>query len=276
MRPVGLREFDTWVVDDEWVVRVARRPADATKLDRERLLLGAISLPVEVPEIERWSHGIAVHRKVQGIPADQVAPREEAWPSLAADIGGMLAVLHATDHDIVSEAALEVAVPEPRNRLRQRVAWALGELEREPVPAGVESLADDVAAMPQASSADVVVCYGDFKAEHVLLSQDMTRIAGVIDWADVELRQPEHDFASLVGWLGPRFARLVATRYGCPVDLGAAIVAARAWVVISLAEAVAERDDWPAEPGWSPADRRQAIADRRRHWARAGAAAYDV
>lgn len=274
-RPRGLREFDTWVVDDEWIVRLARRQADAFKLERERRLLQRVALPVQVPLIERWADGMAVHRKVRGIPADELLPSEEQWPGLAAQIGSLVEALHATELEIASQAALEAAAAEPPERMRGRVTWALEILQHE-LPAGAESLADDVAALHDAPNDDLVVCYGDFKGEHVLLSEDARQIAGVIDWADVQLHRREHDFAALVAWLGPRFARLVAAQhYGHSVDLEAAIVAARAWAVTSLAEAVAQKEDWPAEPMWGTAERDQAFSDRRDYWMKAVVATYD-
>ena len=51
------------------------------------------------------------------------------------------------------------------------------------------------------------LCHTDIKGEHVFVDEDRRRVTSIIDWADTEVCDPAKDYAGLVGWLGPTFAR---------------------------------------------------------------------
>ena len=60
----------------------------------------------------------------------------------------------------------------------------------------------------------------DLKGEHIFVSEDGTRVTALIDWEDMTIADPAMDFAGLVIWLGPSFARQVIAAYKGPADEG--------------------------------------------------------
>src|SRR5262245_3667367 len=82
-------DFHVLVLDETWVLRIARRPACVEALQTEAVFLPALAgaLPVRVPEFEYAGRDLAVYRLIEGTP---LVDEEEG-------VREFLAALHAFD-----------------------------------------------------------------------------------------------------------------------------------------------------------------------------------
>src|SRR5262249_36961551 len=77
-----------------------------------------------------------------------------------------------------------------------------------------DAIARFLADTPPAPSDRRTLCHTDLKGEHVFVDADRRRVTTIIDWADTDVCDPAKDYAGLVGWLGPSFARACARASG--------------------------------------------------------------
>jgi aminoglycoside phosphotransferase (APT) family kinase protein len=208
-------DFDAFDVDDEWIVRMPKRPEVRDWLRTEVALLPELepALSVPVPEVALVNDHGAVFTKLRGKPL--------ASPSNAAAdaLGRALSELHS----FPAERALAVGVPDLRgdrwrerhdrrwNEWSERVLPLLGGDER----AAAERRADQFRARLDSPLAWALV-HGDLGPAHVLCAGD--RLTGVIDWADVKLGDRAIDLAWPLHGLGEAFAARLLRAYGAVGD----------------------------------------------------------
>jgi aminoglycoside phosphotransferase (APT) family kinase protein len=182
---VGLTEIDVGydfrvlVLDDAWVVRIARRPMCAEALAAEAAFLPALArtLPVRVPEFDFCESGVAVYRLIDGTPL-----RDEE-----AGVREFLDALHAFDY-----TGLPVERPDWLETYRaqceefRRIVRPEQRGEAEALFAEVETL----------TGFDPVFTHSDLGPEHLLCRDG--RLVGVIDWGDARVGDPALDYAWLL------------------------------------------------------------------------------
>jgi aminoglycoside phosphotransferase (APT) family kinase protein len=207
-------DFETFDLDDEWIVRVPKRPEVREWLRTEVALLPELarSLSVPVPEIAVVREDGVAYRKLRGKPIDR--PIEGA----AETLGRALSELHGFPVD----RALELGVGDVRGeRWRERHARRWDEWRSLVLPllssderAAAERRERDFRSLLAKPFASALV-HGDLGPEHVLCADG--RITGVIDWTDVKIGDPAIDLAWPLHARGRAFAARLLGAYA-PVD----------------------------------------------------------
>jgi aminoglycoside 2''-phosphotransferase len=206
-------DFFVLEVNGEWMFRFPRRPEGIVQLKREACFLEKASpqLPVPVPRYEMiCQEGLQPfggYRKVTGLPLSAV---REFPPDIAADLGRFLLVLHSLPPEKVFPSdsvkpADWVALWHQRVRLWEERVFKEMDPSLESV---VHGWSDRLLEMLDSSSIRLTPIHGDLSADHVLIRDGC--LSGVIDWGDVCLGDPAHDYAALWYELGETFARETA------------------------------------------------------------------
>jgi aminoglycoside phosphotransferase (APT) family kinase protein len=178
-------DFKVLIVDDEWVLRIARDEHVAAKLAKEAELLPALAaaLPVEIPRFEHVSSEppFVVYRLIRGEPLRGEDPD---------GVRAFLEALHAFDAsgiDLPRPDWLE-AWRENAARFRGVALPLLEPCERLRGEALLQEVETLVGFEPRLTHCDLEACH--------LLVRD-GRLAGVIDWAGARIGDPALDY----GWL---------------------------------------------------------------------------
>jgi aminoglycoside phosphotransferase (APT) family kinase protein len=213
---------------------IFRFPGDArtaAKLEREIRLLPLIGpvLPVAIPQPIYFGRPDALYpypfvgcRRLPGTSGETLRPAPDRWPDLARQFGAVLSALHSFPAEEATQRGIErEPLPEPRDLL-DRVTRLASPIRAEfPHLAKVmEDYLSGEVRLPAPSASAPVVSHADLKGEHILLSPDGSRIAGIIDWTDIALCDPIVDFTGLMIWLGERFVRQVLVHYTLPAGEG--------------------------------------------------------
>ena len=246
-------EYDTWRIRD-LVVKFPKSEDDADKLQlsvaiREDLVsrVGPIVpgvVAVGVPTKEFPWRAVAYER-ARGRPGQEpegpmIRPKPWARTALAKHIAETLTKVHALPLSKAKTAGIrpsKVGLDTGIDTGEGAIAWA-----RKIAGDAVDTFL--ISPLPSAArnAGKSVVCHADLKGEHIFVSEDGTRVTALIDWADMTIADPAVDFAGLVIWLGPSFAREVIAAYRGPVDEGTldrAVFVARAGL-FTYCEAVLE------------------------------------
>jgi aminoglycoside phosphotransferase (APT) family kinase protein len=251
----GSGSLASYDVDDRFILRVALSDEGRDGLSREIAVLGLLlgsRAPVPVPTYvsvgERDGSAWGIYPKLRGTSGRERQLEPGDHPRLAAQLGGLLRHVHGLPPPDEIPVA-ETDVPW-RGRLEE-LPRLVGVLESSP-------LVDLNAEMRRYLHADVetppaphrlVLCHGDIKSEHILLSTDGSTIVGVIDWNDAMVADPAIDVAGAISWLGPRFGRSVAAVLDDVEDdaFPRALFLARVGMLWGLGRTLVGEDDWPLD-----------------------------
>ncbi len=178
-------DYVVFDVDDEWIVRVPRRPEVEERLSRELRLLPELApaLPVAVPRLELVAGDppAVAYPKIRGEPLRTPGARA------AAELERFLRALHS--FPAASARALGV-VDDPRDaraaEFRGRVLPLFGSDER----GRAARVLDEFETLEYEPS----LVHGDLGSEHVLCAADGS-VTGVIDWSDARIGDPALDYA---------------------------------------------------------------------------------
>ena len=208
-------DFYTYLVNDEWVFRLPKRNQEADTLNRERLLLQKLDIPVSHPQFEIWVPKpvgfhlpFAAYRFIPGTPLSELAPSEVDLTKLAIDLGGCLQQLHGS------------LITKPRP-------------SRDPVKPWMDEIDDVIANCRKYLASDVmdicarmiveyelqrfpdsmVSCHCDLGPEHILVDKNH-ELTAIIDWADMGTAPRFTDFAGSWLWGGEQFLHDLSTAYG--------------------------------------------------------------
>lgn len=203
-------EFDTWAVGPDEVAKFPRTPIDAAKITSELALHRTIRglLGDVVPAIRRVGEAgdggprFIVHARASGVQGQNYdGVGVEPGDGLDDHIGSIFHALHRVDASLARELgagdrSLSDTVPD----LSVATVGAATEILGSAIERFLSS------PVPEPSDRRTL-CHADIKGEHVFVREDRRRVTAIIDWADAETCDPAKDYAGLVGWLGPRFAR---------------------------------------------------------------------
>ncbi len=199
-----------------WIVQIARTSYAANTLRHQLRVLPKLALHLghKVPKPQLVCDGpvTIVYKKLDGAAAEETL--RGAW---AAQLGGLLARLHATPAKTLGVGAIDATtLREDRRsdcaRLFAAVSPHLSNGERLRAELMLADLLDD----DRNWKLTPVVRHGDLGPEHVLVSPSGD-LCGVIDWEDVGTGDPAEDFA---WWLHamPSVGRHMLVAYGGPPD----------------------------------------------------------
>lgn len=212
------------LLDDIWVFRFPRTAEVAVRGATERRLLMGLNAASSVAT-PRYTHlaksgDFGGYRMIAGLELTQVTfaalPRE-VQERVLGEIGDFLRVLHGLPVETVAcgsgRGDIEGAswFADRYAERRERLAAALG--------ASLSASADRFYdALPAAvATSQVAVTHGDLTADHILLSPDQNRLAGIIDFADAGLGDPAFDFTCFWAY-GGWATEHVAKSYSASVD----------------------------------------------------------
>ena len=215
-------------INGEWIFRFPKRADAALDLERELRLLPQIAsrLPLAIPRYEffgqsgaEFPYPFAGYRKLSGTPATHAGEINEM--AIAAQLGAFLSALHALDLDEFS--GIEI----PRETDAPGDYWPGVEAELSSLEAklGARKTAACRAFLRAqesgfASVNSRVLLHADLRDEHILLSQDSSHVAGIIDWTDAAMGDAAHDFAGIWEWMGEDSARRAHAIYAREADEG--------------------------------------------------------
>ncbi|MFI7062647.1 phosphotransferase family protein [Kribbella sp. NPDC050124] len=237
---------EAYEVNGELVVRLAR---ESGVVQREAELLewvGKVStLPVPQPVFVLPEDGCLAYRKLDGTPLINLPPdvRSRCALSVAADLAGLLAVLHAVDVDQITD--LVDTDDEPLDAWRDEAAETFAAVAPELTPdlqRAVEAFLDHPLPAP---TPRLVFSHNDLGIEHVLVNGPTYAVSGIIDWTDAAICDPARDLGLILRDLGPTAYDEAASRLSAAYD-----AAARQ---LSAADRAASRrpaDEGLAERAW--------------------------
>jgi aminoglycoside phosphotransferase (APT) family kinase protein len=246
-------EYDTWRVRD-MVVKFPKSKEHADKLHvavaiRDELVArvgpivpGVVALGQSTKDFP-W--GAVAYERARGRPGQEpegpmVRPKPWARTALAKHIAETLTKVHAMPASKARAAGIrpsKVGLDTGIDTGEGAIAWA-----RKVAGDAVDTFLISPLSSDARSAGKTVVCHADLKGEHIFVSEDGTRVTALIDWEDMTIADPAKDFAGLVIWLGPSFARQVIAAYKGPADEGTldrAVFIARAGL-LNYCEAVLE------------------------------------
>jgi aminoglycoside phosphotransferase (APT) family kinase protein len=246
-------EYDTWRVRD-MVVKFPKSEVHEHKLHisvaiRDELVSRIGEIVPGVVAVGKTSKEFpwkaVAYERARGRPGQEpegpmVRPKPWARTALAKNIAETLTKVHTMPAAKARSAGIKpskVALDTGIDPGEAAVAWA-----RKIAGDAVDTFLISPLPSTARTAGKAVVCHADLKGEHIFVSEDGTRVTALIDWADMVIADPAVDFAGLVIWLGPSFAREVIAAYKGPADEGTldrAVFLARAGL-LDYCEAVLE------------------------------------
>jgi aminoglycoside phosphotransferase (APT) family kinase protein len=187
-----------YLVDGEWVYRFPRGESQAKYLANEcafvAQIAGRLPVPVSVAEVvgeatADFPWPVARHRFVPGTTADRARLTDGERRALARPLGEFLRALHDLDieglpGDWIGRMDPGKRIPAARERLD--AAAALGVIDS---PGPWLPL---LAPLPR-SPLPPTPLHGDFYCRQILVGEDRSSLAGVIDWGDMHQGDPACD-----------------------------------------------------------------------------------
>jgi hypothetical protein len=246
-------EYDTWRVRDV-VAKFPKSQEDADKLQisvaiRDDLVGRVGPIVPGVVAVGKTTKDFPLravaYERARGRPGQEpegpmVRPKPWARTALAKHIAETLTKVHTLPTAKARAAGIrpsKIDLDTGIDTGEGAIAWA-----RKVAGDAVDTFLISPLSSSARTAGKAVVCHADLKGEHVFVSEDGTRVTALIDWADMTISDPARDFAGLVIWLGPSFAREVIAAYKGPVDEGTldrAVFLARAGL-LSYCEAILE------------------------------------
>ena len=220
--PVGEGWMSTaWRVNDELVFKFPKRPDVWPELDCEIAFLhyARSQLPVPVPEHLHQvresagaRHGYVVMRNFPGRGIEPATLSAQERSVLARVLAGFLRALHdispAPVASILPRHDEYAAALESRCFADTHVAPHLSRTQRSRLIHEYERHLGD----PMNFDGNNRIVHADLACDHIFhIGQSIT---GVLDWGDVSLGDPDHDFGYFYEELGESFIRDMALHYG--------------------------------------------------------------
>jgi aminoglycoside 2''-phosphotransferase len=218
-------DSDAYLVNGEWVFRFPRRAEVARALQREIAVLPKLAprLPVAIPRFEYVARQAATGLLFAGyrlIPGEPLTPDRFAALAPAAQqpvLVTLAAVLRGIHGFPVAEAAaLGVETLSTRDWVAD--CWSQGRgavlprLARDE-GAALARLIERFLGDAQNFAYTACLLYGDFAPEHVLYDPAARAIAGIIDWGDLAIGDPDFDLLYLYQDYGEEFVLRLLAHY---------------------------------------------------------------
>ncbi|WP_152189051.1 macrolide 2'-phosphotransferase [Georgenia satyanarayanai] len=192
--------YATDVHGRDWVLRIPRRAGMREVLWQEEAALALASRylrDIAVPEWHVMSDDLVAYPLLPGLPGLTLAGDDVTWhvdpasERYAAELGSLLAHLHAVPLAEADELGVEVRSPEHvREAWRADVARVEGEYDVHPeLLDRLHAWLEDDELWPEAT----VFTHGELYPAHVLIGESGA-ISGVLDWTTARGDDPARDF----------------------------------------------------------------------------------
>lgn len=187
-----------YLVDREWVYRFPRGEAQAAYLANECACIhevaGRLPALVSVAEVvgqpnAEFPWPVARHRYVPGTTAERARLTDAERRALARPLGEFLRALHDLDVGDLRDDWIGRMDPAKRVEPARKRLDALAAKGVIPEPGPWLPL---LAPLPP-SPLPPTPLHGDFYCRQILVAEDRTSLAGVIDWGDMHLGDPACD-----------------------------------------------------------------------------------
>ena len=211
----GGDDFLVVEINHEWMFRFPRNDVSQKALRVERAFLARFKTisPLPVPDHEYGGENFVGYPKIQGTLLSLevfCGLSKESLARIAQQIGHFLSSVH----NFPLEEAKRIGVTEGWSGYHQQ---AIRRFQDEVAPVlSAHARQKALACMEQmmAEEFEPRVIHGDFALEdHVFFDEENQQISGVIDFADVTINDPAHDFQNIVEYGGEEFFESVMSYY---------------------------------------------------------------
>jgi len=211
----GGDDFLVIEVNGEWMFRFPRNDVSRKALAMEKAFLARFksTSPLPVPDHRYIENDFVGYPKIQGalltIELFQgLSKQSREW--IAQQMGSFLSAVHTFPVDEAKRLGVTEGWDGWQARIiqyfRERVAPQISPAARGHAAAHVEKML--------AEPFELTVIHGDFALEdHVFFDEARQELCGVIDFADVTLNDPAHDFQNIVEYGGEEFFDAVMRYY---------------------------------------------------------------
>ena len=207
-------DFETYLVNDEWVFRFPKTPSVADALVNENHLLIDLSLPTTTPVYEHWlsrpigyTLPVAAYKIIRGDCMESLETDSCDTAQLAEDIGKTLQSLHGTCVDYKNHTAnLDDFLSREAVRNLDLATVGLTAREESIAVQFVERYRSNKKKLPSTR------IHGDLGVEHII-TRASRYVVGVIDWSNATFGNRFKDFVGLWGWGGDHFVQEVLSHY---------------------------------------------------------------
>lgn len=207
-------DFETYLVNDEWVFRFPLTISAADAMTKERRVLRSLKLPTAIPEFEHWlerPHGypmpVAAYRLIRGVTLESQEVNLCECSQLASQLGNTLQSLHASS---VDDESIKTCPSSTLSRgvedLMDCDESGLTSKEKSAVTRFVQS------SRKCEANARCTRIHGDLGAEHII-TNGQCNLVGLIDWSESAYGNRYKDFVGLWGWGGDKFIVKVLSNY---------------------------------------------------------------
>ena len=211
-------DYQTFLVNENWVFRFPKRYSDQYDPKSEQLLLRTLELSTAIPNIDFiWQHPqgypevISGHRFLRGTALERFSSDEVNQASLAHQLATVLTELHSVEGNGVNSN------PDQLSTLRgwsEDLDQLRGRLERRMFSKSVQTAIISYVDRYRFDLKDSegVLIHGDLGADHILLNEQRD-LSGIIDWSNHTIGTRYRDFAGLWRWGGDAFCSQVLSHY---------------------------------------------------------------
>lgn len=220
LKPKLLGEgYDNWVYEIKGtaLIRIPKTPLYQKRLLQEVAFLEMLTnhSPVSVPDYNLIAAdgSFGIYKKIVGEPLtlatyNTLKPKTQA--KLAAELGSFIACLHQLPGNKLTKFGFtnhkEKNLKTEYKKIRKIIQSVLTKEEL----ITVDTIQNKFFSLPK--PAKKVLVHHDLSDEHILLSLNHPKIAGIIDFSDASFADPALDFAWL--WeLGEKFVQMVYQNY---------------------------------------------------------------
>ena len=217
--------FCSYAVNETYLYRLGREDESAERLNRERCLLPQLQrqLNVAIPQFQfigTMENGcvFVVYRMIRGEPFTEEV--YEHLPAAAKErvvkqLADFLTVLHTFPVDkaaacLVRERPMLQWCTEFREQAQQKIYPKLSSTER----TACEWWFDQYFREATYHAYTPALIHGDLQSRHVFFNPVDECIAGVIDFEDIWMSDPDHELAYLRTEFGEEFGEQLLHRYG--------------------------------------------------------------
>ncbi len=208
-------DFLVLEINDEWMFRFPRNEISQKALQVEKEFLARFKTisPLPVPDHQYSGDDFVGYPKINGMLLDL-----ELFQSLSketqARIAQQIGQFHSATHTFPVDEARHMGVTEGWSGYHQQ---AINRFRGEIAPMLSASARQNALACMEQMMAEVFeprVIHGDFALEdHVFFDEEKQQLSGVIDFADVTINDPAHDFQNIVEYGGNAFFQSVMKHY---------------------------------------------------------------
>lgn len=211
----GGDDFLVIEINHEWMFRFPRNEISQKALKVEKGFLSRFKTisPLPIPDIQHLGDDFVGYPKINGTLLNIEVFQSLSKETLAR-IAQQIGQFHSAIHTFPVDEAKRIRVTEgwsgyhqqAINRFRNEIAPILTVSARQKALARMEQMMEE--------KFEPRVIHGDFALEdHVFLDEEQKQLCGVIDFADVTINDPAHDFQNIVEYGGETFFNNVMEHY---------------------------------------------------------------